>query len=130
MTKRMVFMAGVLAALVLRAQADGEATLPKVLIIGDSISIGYTPPLTKLLAGKAVVTHNPGNAAHSGYGLAKLDQWLGETAWDVIHFNHGLHDLKLIEKDGKNSTSKETGHVQISIEQYEKNLEAIVARLE
>ncbi|MDD2599012.1 MAG: SGNH/GDSL hydrolase family protein [Kiritimatiellae bacterium] len=129
MKKIMIMASVVLAALVLCAQADDKAVLPEILIIGDSISIGYTPPLTKILAGKAVVSHNQGNAAHSGNGLAKLEQWLGKKAWAVIHFNHGLHDLKLIDKSGKNSNSKETGHIQISLEQYEKNMEAIVLRL-
>jgi len=84
----------VLLALVVTAiQAEEVAPLPKVLIIGDSISIGYTPPLTEMLRGKAEVVHNPGNATHSAYGLKNLDAWLGDAKWDVIQFNHGLHDL-------------------------------------
>ena len=102
---------------------------PKVLIIGDSISIGYTKPLVEILNGKAKVVHNPGNAAHSGHGLKNLNAWLGNTKWDVIHFNHGLHDLKYVDKNGKNTTSKVEGHIQIPLEQYEKNLESIVIRL-
>ncbi|MFH1742731.1 MAG: SGNH/GDSL hydrolase family protein [bacterium] len=111
-------------------QREASATtLPKVLIIGDSISIGYTEPLVEILDGRAVVEHNPGNAQHSGYGLANLDSWLGDTKWDVIHFNHGLHDLKYVDKDGKNTKSKETGHIQIPLDQYKKNMEAIVVHL-
>lgn len=102
---------------------------PKVLIIGDSISIGYTKPLVEIMNGKAKVVHNPGNARHSGNGLENLNTWLGNTKWDVIHFNHGLHDLKYVDKNGKNTTSKEEGHIQIPLEQYEKNLESIVIRL-
>ena len=111
------------------AQTDAEPTLPKVLIIGDSISIGYTEPLQKMLKGKAVVVHNPGNAGPSSRGLANLDAWLGDTAWDVIHFNHGLHDLKYVDDKGENATSKETGHMQVPVDQYAKNMEAIVLRL-
>jgi lysophospholipase L1-like esterase len=91
----------------------------KLLIIGDSISIGYTPFVAKALAGKATVVHNEGNAAHTGNGVAKLDQWLGGTRWDVIHFNFGLHDLKIM--DG--------GKHQIPLAEYETNLRAIVKRL-
>jgi lysophospholipase L1-like esterase len=105
-----------------------EAPLPRVLIIGDSISIGYFKPLQKLLEGKAIVEHNAGNAAHTANGLAKLDQWLGQTHWDVIHFNHGLHDLKYIDEQGKN-VSVEKGKQQIPIDQYETNLERLVTRL-
>lgn len=103
--------------------------LPKVLIIGDSISIGYMDPLAELLSGAAEIEHNPGNAQHSGYGLDHLDQWLGDTKWAVIHFNHGLHDLKYVDDQGKNVSVKEEGHIQIPLDQYAKNMEAIVHRL-
>jgi acyl-CoA thioesterase I len=103
--------------------------LPHVLIIGDSISIGYFKPLQKLLEGKAIVQHNPGNAAHTANGLAKLDAWLGDTHWDAIHFNFGLHDLKYVDERGRN-TSVEKGKQQIPINQYERNLDEIVTRLE
>lgn len=105
-----LFLAG---ALVLFAQA------PKVLIIGDSISIGYTPPLAQLLQGKADVLHHEGNAAHTGNGLEKLDSWLGTTKWDLIHFNFGLHDLKIMD----------SGVQQIPLAQYEANLTEIVKKL-
>ncbi|HRI89576.1 MAG TPA: SGNH/GDSL hydrolase family protein [Candidatus Hydrogenedentes bacterium] len=103
--------------------------LPNVLIIGDSISIGYMEPVVALLKDKANVVHNPGNAAHTGNGLAKLEEWLGDTKWDVIHFNHGLHDLKYVDAAGKNVPEKELGHIQIPLEKYKENMEAIVLRL-
>lgn len=103
--------------------------LPKVLIIGDSISIGYMEPLAELLSEVAELEHNSGNAQHSRYGLDNLDQWLGDTEWAVIHFNHGLHDLKYVDDQGKNVSSKEEGHIQIPLHQYAKNMEAIAQRL-
>jgi len=111
------------------AQPEETDNPPTVLIIGDSISIGYTKPLTALLEGKATVVHNPGNAQHSAFGLANLDAWLGETEWDVIHFNHGLHDLKYVDANGKNVRAREEGQIQIPLDEYEKNMEAIVVRL-
>jgi lysophospholipase L1-like esterase len=109
--------------------AEFEPTpLPQVLSIGDSISIGYFKPLQKLLNNIAVVHHNEGNAQHTANGLKRLNEWLGETRWDVIHFNHGLHDLKYIDARGRN-TSVETGKQQIPIDQYEQNLDEIVKRL-
>ncbi|GMV99362.1 MAG: hypothetical protein AMXMBFR84_05010 [Candidatus Hydrogenedentota bacterium] len=125
-----VLAAGLLCAFSGTARSeDATADRPNVLIIGDSISIGYMKPLESLLQGKAVVVHNPGNAAHSGKGLENIEAWLGDTQWDVIHFNHGLHDLKYVDDAGKNVASKELGHIQIPLEQYAKNLEAIVDRL-
>jgi len=104
------------------------APLPQVLIIGDSISIGYFKPLQERLKGVAVVSHNQGNAQHTANGLKRLNEWLGDTRWDVIHFNHGLHDLKYVDARGRN-TSVETGKQQIPIDQYEQNLDEIVKRL-
>ncbi|MGY8768383.1 MAG: SGNH/GDSL hydrolase family protein [Pirellulales bacterium] len=127
--KLKVLLTAILACVTLTANAADKESLPKVLMIGDSISIGYQKPLVALMKDQAVVTHNPGNAAHSANGLANIDKWLGDTKWDVIHFNHGLHDLKYVDKTGKNSTSKETGHIQIPIAEYEKNMNAIVVRL-
>ncbi len=108
--------------------AESRRETPRVLIIGDSISIGYFKPLQKLLEGKAIVEHNAGNAADTANGLANLDKWLGDTRWDVIHFNHGLHDLKYVDEQGRN-TSVEKGKQKIPIEQYEKNLDELVTRL-
>jgi len=39
-----------------------------VLIIGDSISIGYFEPTRELLGDVAEVYHNPGNAQHTAHG--------------------------------------------------------------
>ena len=104
------------------------AGLPKVLSIGDSISIGYFKPLQERLKNVAVVSHNQGNAQHTANGLKKLNEWLGDTRWDVIHFNHGLHDLKYVDARGRNA-SVENGKQQIPVEQYERNLDEMVKRL-
>ena len=110
------------------SRVESRREMARVLIIGDSISIGYFKPLQKLLEGKAIVEHNAGNAADTANGLAKLDEWLGSTRWDVIHFNHGLHDLKYVDEQGRH-TSVEKGRLQIPIDQYEKNLDELVTRL-
>jgi hypothetical protein len=72
---------------------SADTTKPKVLIIGDSISLGYTPHVKELLKDEAIVIHHKGNAAYTGVGLEKIEEWLGEEAWDVIHFNWGLWDM-------------------------------------
>jgi hypothetical protein len=66
--------------------------LPRVLLIGDSVSRGYTLPTRKVLAGKANVHRAPANCGPTAAGVQKLDAWLGEGKWDVIHFNFGIHD--------------------------------------
>lgn len=68
-------------------------SLPRVLLIGDSISIGYTPYVQEGLDGIARVDRNKGNAQFTGVGLQKIDEWLGDVPWNVIHFNWGLWDM-------------------------------------
>jgi acyl-CoA thioesterase-1 len=92
-----------------------DPALPRVLLIGDSISIGYTPATRKLLAGKANVHRIPENGGPTTNGTAKIQKWLGEGKWDVIHFNWGLHDIKLA-----------SGSHQVPIDEYEKNLRTLV----
>ena len=111
------------------AQGEDKPGLPNVLIIGDSISIGYTEPLKEMLKDKANVSHNPGNAGDSNNGLAKLESWLGTTKWDVIHFNHGLHDLKYVDNNGKISNTKQDAHINVPLDKYRENMAAIVVRL-
>lgn len=69
-----------------------DPKLPRVLIIGDSISMGYTLPVRALLKGRANVHRIPENGNSSTVGLRRLSEWLGEGEWDVIHLNWGLHD--------------------------------------
>ena len=101
--------------------------LPRVLIIGDSISIGYTLPLRAALKGIANVHRPPTNCAHTWKGLEAIDQWLGEGKWDLIHFNWGLHDLKYVDADGKLALPPEGKQVS-TVGEYEENLEKLVLR--
>lgn len=102
--------------------------LPRVLILGDSISMGYTVPVRERLAGQANVLRPLENCSESANGVKKLDAWLGDKKWDVIHFNFGLHDLKYLDAAGKYVTP-DKGKQVASLADYEKNLRALVARL-
>ena len=104
--------------------------LPNVLIIGDSISIGYTLPTRVLLKGKVNLHRIPTNGGPTTKGLAEIEKWLGKRKWDLIHFNWGLHDLKYMGKDGTNLVPKEKGGiVQVPLSDYEKNLDKLVVRM-
>ena len=105
-----------------------EPGLPRVLILGDSISIGYTLDVRRELSGKANVHRAAANCGPTSRGVASLDDWLGDGRWDVIHFNFGLHDLVYHDEQGKN-IAPDRGRLQVPLDQYEKNLNTIVARL-
>jgi hypothetical protein len=104
------------------------AGLPRILLIGDSISIGYTLATRTLLSSKANVHRIPTNGGPTTRGLEQLDAWLGDTKWDVIHFNWGLHDLKHVDPQG-GLTDVANGPVQVPIDAYQKNLEILTRRL-
>jgi len=107
----------------------GSNNLPNVLIIGDSISIGYTPFLKEIFDGRAYVWHPEENCEGTTLGVLKVDEWIGSTKWDIIHFNFGLHDLKHVNAEtGANSTSSEDP-LQADVKQYSLNLKFIVRRL-
>ncbi len=108
-----------------------DTELPNVLIIGDSISIGYTVHTRKLLKGKADVFRIKGNGKFASFGLKNIDNWLGKKKWDVIHFNWGLWDICY-----RNPKSKEQGHrdkvngtLTATPEAYTRDMKAIVAKL-
>ena len=104
--------------------------IPHVLIIGDSISIGYTLPTRALLEGKVNLHRIPTNGGPTTKGVIEIEKWLGKRKWDLIHFNWGLHDLKYMGKDGTNLVPKEKGGiVQVSLPEYEKNLSKLVIRM-
>jgi hypothetical protein len=94
-------------------------TTPNVLIVGDSISMGFGVSATdtgygyglnvaKMLAGPfaqfyskdvagglATVQHAGGfgiNGGSSQEGVACIGKWLGPYRWDVVTVNFGLHD--------------------------------------
>ncbi len=118
-------------------KSENLNTLPNVLIIGDSISIGYTPHVRRMLAGKANVTRAKTakggiiNCGSTAIGLEGLDGWLGETKWDVIHFNWGLWDLCYRHPDAKayGNRDKINGTVTATPKQYQANLRKLVKKL-
>src|SRR5215467_9546105 len=100
-------------------EVEDVAGLPRVLLIGDSISIGYTIPVRELLKGKANVHRILTNGGPTINGTQHLSEWLGDGKWDVIHFNWGLHDLKI----------GDDGTRQVPVDQYERNLRELVSRM-
>jgi lysophospholipase L1-like esterase len=105
---------------ILAAVAPAQTELPKVVLVGDSIRLGYAPLVAKRLEGKARVVSVEANGGDSANVLKHLDEWVIAEKPAVVHFNCGLHDLKL---------SKKAKEHQVPLEQYEANLKEIVARI-
>ncbi len=110
-------------------------SLPRVLLIGNSISIAYTLPVRALLADVANVHRIPANGGATTIGLRDLERWLGEGHWDVIHFNFGLGDLRHVFPGNKVQNEKGEyprpgeGAPRVPLNAYENNLRTLINRL-
>lgn len=110
----------------------------RVLLLGDSISVGYTPEVRAMLDGEAVVVRpmragdQAENCEGTTYGLARVDRWLalGDGEWDVIHFNFGLHDMKRVDPATGEPSNDPDHPRQADVATYERQLRAIVGRLQ
>ncbi|MGC8641410.1 MAG: GDSL-type esterase/lipase family protein [Isosphaeraceae bacterium] len=123
---RRTFLLAVAGLLAATPQGFGQsgaspvADLPRVVLVGDSIRLGYAPRVAERLAGKAVVISPAQNGGDSANVLAHLDEWVLKQKPDVVHLNCGLHDLKRFKGDG---------HHQVELDRYSENLRQIIARI-
>ncbi|MFK7769478.1 MAG: sialate O-acetylesterase [Mariniblastus sp.] len=109
----------------------------RVLILGDSISIGYTPFVRQQLASTAqvfrptILGKRPENCAGTDAGIKNIDRWLTIAGgdFDVIHVNFGLHDMKHVDPGNGKGSNDPKHPLQSAPEEYEKQLHEIVAKL-
>ncbi len=125
LTRRIAITLIVLCPTSLSATQAGGRTadtgdIPRVVLIGDSIRMGYAPSVARLLSGTAAVVSPEPNGEDSANLLKNLEKWVISQNPDIVHFNAGLHDLKV---------SKQTRRHQVPIDQYESNLRQIAGRI-
>jgi hypothetical protein len=107
-----------------------SSSLPKVLLIGDSVSIGYQDIVSNILKEKAIVYHNPGSAGDTKNGIENIEEWLGEEEWDLIYVNFGLEDIKMLDpiENPKGNWGEEGGINTLTME-YEDRLSQLASIL-
>lgn len=77
-----------------------DHNLPRVLLLGDSISRQYFPEVEKILAGKAYVNRLSTSAFSTDPALlGQIATVLDNTHFDVIYFNNGMHGWQHNEKE-------------------------------
>ena len=77
-----------------------DANLPRVLLLGDSISRQYRKRVSQLLEGRARVANSAGSHCVGDPMLAEANAVvLGGYAFDVIVVNNGLHGWKCPDAD-------------------------------
>ena len=103
------------------AKNEVKPTLPVVVLVGDSIRLSYAPLVAKRLEGRATVVSAEENGGDSANVLKHLDDGIIDHQPTVVHFNAGLHDLRVHPTTGKH---------QVEPAAYAENLRQIVARLQ
>lgn len=101
----------------------------QILVVGDSISLGYTP----YLQNKIAVDHNEGcdsyrdstttelgNAGNSKREAACIQMWISQETYSVVYFNAGMHDVHV-----KGCDQGLTEH-QVELSDYLDNLQSII----
>lgn len=84
-----------------------ETNLPRVLLIGDSITRDYYPEVEKHLEGKAYVARLATSRFISDPELLQeIAMVLDNTKFDIIHFNNGMHGWQHTEAEYKSAFPK------------------------
>ncbi|MDP6779268.1 MAG: GDSL-type esterase/lipase family protein [Candidatus Latescibacteria bacterium] len=94
--------------------------MERVVLIGDSIRMGYQATVEKELAGEAEVWEPEVNGGNSRKVKEHLDAWALASPSKVIHINCGLHDLKVEFGDEESA---------VPLTEYRQNVEEILRRL-
>ena len=66
--------------------------MTKIMLIGDSIRLGYQPRVAELLKDTAIVNGPDDNCRFSAYTLMYLSAWVPDDDYDVIQWNNGQWD--------------------------------------
>ena len=115
-----LIVSAVLAGLL--ANEPGEpGPLPVVVLVGDSIRLGYADVVAERLRGRARVVSADENGGSSRKVLHHLDDWVIRHRPAVVHFGAGLHDIM---------TDPRTGSKLVEPAEYRANLQGIVRRLD
>ena len=97
--------------------------MKKVVLIGDSIRMGYDKYVKEALAGTAEVYYPDDNCRFACYVLRYLHEWKAEGKWgedvDLVHWNAGLWDCLELFGDAP----------MTSLSYYEECIARIVPRL-
>ena len=95
--------------------------MKSIILIGDSIRMGYQATVCARLNGLAEVYAPEDNGGTSANILAHLDEWVIGRQPDVVHINCGLHDIK-----------REFGQdvCAVPLAAYRRNVRSILTRLQ
>lgn len=99
--------------------------MKNVILIGDSIRMGYQPFVAAELEGTATVWGPEQNGGTSRNVLENLEEWVLSRPEEVVHLNCGLHDIAR-DPDENGAISG----TRVSLEEYEGNVREILSRIQ
>lgn len=87
-----------------------KTDLPRILLIGDSITYHYYPIVKEMLKGKFYVDYiaNSYSIDMPVYGKI-IEGFASDSKYDLIHYNNGLHGFDVSEKRYKKCLEKLVG---------------------
>ena len=91
-----------------------------IVLLGDSIRIGYEETVREQLSGWASVWAPDEATGNSDNLRSRPDEWVLSRHADLVHINAGLHDIK---------KPFDTGIAAVPLERYAENVRAILMRL-
>ncbi len=81
---------------------NNDKALPRILLIGNSLTRGYYPEVVKLLEGKAYVARLTTTKSICDPALKKeIDLIMSYAKFDIVQFNNGLHGFGYTEDEYK-----------------------------
>ncbi len=92
----------------------------KIVLIGDSIRMGYMQGVRRRLGTRAEVTWPEANCGNSMQIRENLRQWAIDPRPDIVHLNAGIHDLGWMPEETV---------PRFTVGAYVRNLRIIIDRL-
>ncbi len=81
--------------------------LPRILLVGDSITYGYNEKVRELLKGVCYVDYIATSYAIDSkiYNIL-IENFIKDSNYALIHFNHGLHGIHMTKRTYKSRMKK------------------------
>jgi len=92
--------------------------MKQIVLIGDSIRMGYQETVRAELAGVADVWSPEVNGGHTVNVLLHLHAWVGHRKPQILHVNAGLHDIRTLWYGGR--------ELLVPVDFYRRNVRTIL----
>ncbi len=90
--------------------------LPRILLIGDSITEGYSTIVREILSGQCYVDYFATSyAVDSKIYQTLVSAFINDNTYEIIHYNHGLHGKNMSAKNYLEGVKKCLNNIKCKI---------------